>query len=51
MELLAQGKSLSGVAGELIIAEGTAKAHTRHIYEKLGINTRQELLDLLMAEQ
>lgn len=51
MELLAQGKSLSGVAHELIIAEGTAKAHTRHIYEKLGINTRQELLDTLMAEQ
>lgn len=51
MELLAQGKSLSGVANELIIAEGTAKAHTRHIYEKLGINTRQELLDLLMAEK
>ena len=48
--LLAEGKSLSGVASELIIAEGTAKAHTRHIYEKLGINTRQELLDLLMAE-
>lgn len=51
MELLAQGKSLSGVAHELIIAEGTAKAHTRHIYEKLGINTRQELLDSLMTEQ
>ena len=50
MELLAQGKSLAGVANELIIAEGTAKAHTRHIYEKLGINTRQELLDLLLAE-
>lgn len=51
MELLAQGKSLSGVAHELIIAEGTAKAHTRHIYEKLGINTRQELLDRLMTEK
>lgn len=50
MELLAQGKSLSAVARELIIAEGTAKAHTRHIYEKLGISTRQELLDLLYAE-
>lgn len=50
MELLAQGKSLAGVASELIIAEGTAKAHTRHIYEKLGINTRQELLDALMVE-
>lgn len=50
MELLAQGKSLSAVARELIIAEGTAKAHTRHIYEKLSISTRQELLDLLYAE-
>lgn len=50
LELLAEGKSLSGVAGELIIAEGTAKAHTRHIYEKLGINSRQELMDLLMVE-
>lgn len=50
MELLAQGKSLSGAARELIIAEGTVKAHTRHIYEKLGISTRQELLDLLYAE-
>lgn len=50
LELLGAGKSLSGVAAELIIAEGTAKAHTRHIYEKLGINTRQELLDMLVAE-
>ena len=47
LHLLAQGKSLSAVAGELFIAEGTAKAHTRHIYEKLGINARQELFDLL----
>ncbi|MCI9261841.1 response regulator transcription factor [uncultured Adlercreutzia sp.] len=51
LELLARGKSLSGVAQELVIAEGTAKAHTRHIYEKVGINTRQELLDLLVVEQ
>ena len=47
LALLAQGKSLSQVASSLFIAEGTAKAHTRHIYEKLGINTRQELFDLL----
>lgn len=48
LKILAQGKSLSAVARELFIAEGTAKAHTRHIYEKLGINTRQELFDLLL---
>lgn len=47
LKLLAQGKSLSSVARELFIAEGTAKAHTRHIYEKLGINSRQELFDAL----
>lgn len=38
-------------AHKLIIAEDTAKAHTRHIYEKLGVSIRQELLDLLMAKQ
>lgn len=47
LKLLAQGKSLSAVSRDLFIAEGTAKAHTRHIYEKLGINARQELFDML----
>ena len=32
LHLLAQGKSLSAVAGELFIAEGTAKAHTCLLY-------------------
>lgn len=45
LRLLVQGKSLSAVARELIIAEGTAKAHTQHIYEKVGVSRRQELLE------
>ena len=49
LRLLAQGKSLSGVARELFIAEGTAKAHTQHIYEKTGVTRRQELLELVGA--
>lgn len=49
LRLLAQGKSLSGVARELFIAEGTAKAHTQHIYEKVGVSRRQELLELVQA--
>ncbi|MFR3272808.1 MAG: LuxR C-terminal-related transcriptional regulator [Slackia sp.] len=32
---------------ELFIANGTAKAHVRHIYQKLDIHTRQELFDML----
>lgn len=47
LKLLAQGKSLAIVANELFIAKGTAKAHTRHIYEKVGVNSRQELFDVL----
>lgn len=47
LELLGKGYSLSRVCEELCIAKGTAKAHTDHIYTKLGIHTRRELLDLL----
>lgn len=45
--LLAQGKTGRQVQQELFIAEGTFKAHTRHIYEKVGVNSRKELFDAL----
>ena len=45
--LLAQRKTVGIIERELLIANGTAKAHVRHIYQKLGIRTRQELFDLL----
>lgn len=47
LALLAQGKTGRVIQQELFIAEGTFKAHTRHIYEKMGINSRKELFDLL----
>lgn len=47
LALLAAGKTGRVVQQELFIAEGTFKAHTRHIYEKMGINSRKELFDLL----
>ena len=45
--LLAEGKTGRVIQQELFIAEGTFKAHTRHIYEKMGINSRKELFELL----
>lgn len=45
--LLAQRKTVGIIERELLIANGTAKAHVRHIYQKLDIHTRQELFDLL----
>ena len=32
---------------ELYIANGTAKAHVRHIYQKFGIHSREELFEVL----
>lgn len=47
LALLAARKTGRVIQQELFIAEGTFKAHTRHIYEKMGINSRKELFDLL----
>ena len=48
--LLAQRKTVGIIERELFIANGTAKAHVRHIYQKLDIHTRQELFDMLGVE-
>lgn len=42
--LLAQGKTAGEIARELMIANGTVKAHVGHIYQKLDVHTRDELL-------
>lgn len=50
MRLLAHKKTMAAIAHDLFIAEGTVKAHVRHIYKKVGINSRKELYDLLGIE-
>ena len=43
--LLLREKTLSAIASELFVAPGTVKAHVQHIYQKMGVHTRKELLD------
>ena len=38
---------MSHIMEELVISEGTAKTHLSHVYKKLGIHSRHELLDLV----
>ncbi len=45
--LLARGRSLPYIQNELVISEGTAQTHARHIYAKMGVHSRQELHDLV----
>ena len=47
LALVAQGKNGPAIMQDLFIAEGTLKAHMSHIYEKCGVSSRQDLLDLL----
>lgn len=45
--LLAQRKSIGDIEEELVIAKGTAKTHIRNVYRKLGVHSRDELVELL----
>lgn len=49
MELSARGYSAPAVASTLFITESTVKVHMRHIYEKLGIHNKQELIRLVQG--
>lgn len=51
LQLIAAGKTGREISEELFIAEGTCKAHTRHIYEKMGIHSRKELFAIVNAAQ
>lgn len=46
---LARGRSLPYIADTLFVTTGTVKTHTVHIYRKLEVNSRQELLDMFDA--
>ncbi|MBS5449869.1 MAG: hypothetical protein KHZ24_01445 [Coriobacteriia bacterium] len=46
---MARGYSLARVCEELSISEGTAISHRRNVYAKLGVHSRDELLDLVDA--
>lgn len=46
--LLAQGRSRSYIHDQLSISEGTVKAHTSRIYQKLGVASKQEMISLVL---
>lgn len=44
LSLIMQGRNVPAVAEELVVSRNTVQTHVRHIYERLGIHSRQELV-------
>ncbi len=47
LRLIARGRSTPRIQEELHLAANTVNTHTSHIYQKLGVHSKQELLDLV----
>jgi len=51
LELLAQGMSTARIEETLCISQATAKTHAHHVYEKLGVHSRDEARALVDAQR
>jgi len=49
-ELLLRGQSNRQIAAALVVSENTVESHCVHVYEKLGIQNRRELLGRFFQE-
>lgn len=47
LPLLARGRTQPRIAQELFLSTETVKVHVRHIYEKAGVHSRDQLMDLV----
>lgn len=48
--LVAHGRSMAHIAESLVISRDTVKTHCRNIYQKLGVHSQQEAINLVEAE-
>ena len=48
---LAKGRNAKYIADQLYVAERTVKTHTYHIYQKMGIHSQQELINIVENEE
>ena len=51
LRLLAEGATSSAIAEALVISNSTARGHAHKIYQKLGVSTKEELIEFLARAQ
>lgn len=47
LQLLARGRDVAYVCNELFLARNTVKGYTKSIYAKLGVHSKQEVIDMV----
>lgn len=47
MKMIARGRDLPTISKTLCISKGTVQTHSKSLYRKLGIHSKQELIDLI----
>ena len=50
-ELLLEGQTLKNIAEQLFITERTVKFHSKNVYDKLGVRSKKELLQMFSDMQ
>ena len=45
--LVARGYSVAAISRKLFISENTVRGHTKNIYRKLDVHSKQQLVDLV----
>ena len=48
---MARGRTRAGIQEDLVLSGNTVKTHVAHIYAKLGVHDRQEMMALLLGRQ
>ena len=50
MTLFAKGRNLAYIQDQLCLSKSTVSTHRQHIYQKLGVHSAQEMIDLIQEE-
>lgn len=51
MTLFAKGRNLEYIKDELCLSKSTVSTHRQHIYQKLGVHSLQEMLDIIQESE
>lgn len=49
--LLAKGRDVPSISKQLFISENTVRSHSKNVYRKLDVHSKQELIDLLQKTE